>query len=85
MKELTHIIQSYIGMNPRRALLFSNKMRNFESHVTVLRGDGSCNGKDVYQLLNLGIVKNDTIIVKIAGSDEETAASVAEVVLWECL
>jgi hypothetical protein len=29
MKELTHIIQSYIGMNPRRALLFSNKMRDF--------------------------------------------------------
>jgi phosphotransferase system HPr-like phosphotransfer protein len=72
-------------MNPRRALLFSNKMRDFESHVTVSCGDSYCNGKDVYQLLNLGIVKHDTIIVKIAGSDEETTASVADAVLQEYL
>jgi phosphocarrier protein len=77
MKEMAYTIKERIGVNPRRALLFTRKMQQFSSNITITRENDTCNGKNIYDLLNMRIRQNETIMVEAAGVDEETAINTA--------
>ncbi|MDR2070282.1 MAG: HPr family phosphocarrier protein [Treponema sp.] len=85
MKEIAYTIKEHIGFNPRRALLFTGKMQQFSSNITITRGNDACNGKNIYGLLNMQIRRNETITVQAAGVDEETAINTAYVFLKQML
>ena len=73
MKETTYTIKNRLGINPRPALQFTKLMAGFECAIKFYRGDDMCNGKDLYELINMQIRMNDTIMVQAVGIDEEVA------------
>ncbi|GMO28249.1 MAG: hypothetical protein Pg6A_16090 [Termitinemataceae bacterium] len=85
MKQSVYTIKNSIGINPRPAMRFTKLMAGFESHIKIRRGNDFCNGKDLYELLNLQVRVNETITLEITGSDEEAAMNTAEVFLKQNL
>ena len=81
MKETVYTVRNPICINPRRAQMFTKLMTAFASAVKVYRGGDSCrcncNGKDLYELLNLQVRMNDTITVQAVGIDEEETINTA--------
>jgi phosphotransferase system HPr (HPr) family protein len=73
MKEISYTIKNRLGINPRTAQGFTKLMNGFTGAIKVHRGGDVCNGKDLYDLLNLQVRMNDIITVNATGINEEEA------------
>jgi phosphotransferase system HPr (HPr) family protein len=71
MKEVSIKITDPIWMHPGTATLFTNKMQEFSSIITVTRGNDSGNGKEFFGVMKLKNLKGDITIIRADGPDED--------------
>ncbi|MDR1628529.1 MAG: HPr family phosphocarrier protein [Oscillospiraceae bacterium] len=73
MKEFSYIVGSKNGIHARPAGLLVKKALTYLSEIIVFKGEKSVNLKNLFDLLSLGIKKNDEIRIVIEGEDESEA------------
>lgn len=73
MKSFEYVITDEVGIHARPAGLLSKKVKEFNSVVTITKGDKSADAKKLMALMGLGVKKGETITVSVEGEDEETA------------
>lgn len=74
MKQFQYTIKDESGIHARPAGAFVKKAAEFQSRVTIYKGEKSADGKRILNLMGLGVKKGDEIRVIIEGPDEEQAA-----------
>lgn len=73
MKTATLVIKNETGLHARPAATVINKAKEFESKLTVRKGNKEVNLKSMISLLSLGICKGEEIHLTAEGIDEEVA------------
>lgn len=73
MIEICLMIRNKVGMHARPAAMFVQTARKFESEIVVINQGRSASGKDVINLVKLGIYQNSEFIVQADGRDEVEA------------
>lgn len=68
-KEVTII--NMLGLHARAAAKFAGLANQFDSDITVKRGERGVNGKSIMGLMMLAASKGTTIGLEISGSDEQ--------------
>lgn len=74
MKEIHYQVTNRLGVHARCAGLFAQSAVEWKSAVTMSCKGKSGNAKQVLDILNLGIVSGDEIVINVEGVDEEKAA-----------
>lgn len=67
------IIKTDHGLHARPAAQFVKEASSFESDIVIIFKDKEINGKSILAVTSLGATKDDEIIIKASGSDEEEA------------
>ncbi|MGN0666262.1 MAG: HPr family phosphocarrier protein [Huintestinicola sp.] len=73
MKEFCYKISDPAGIHARPAGMLVRMAEGFSSNVTIEKGGKSVDLKKLIALMQLCVVLNDTVTVRIDGGDEETA------------
>ncbi len=73
MKKFEYIIKDEIGIHARPAGLLAKKAKEFESIITIEKGDKSVVATKLMAVMGLGVKCGDSITVTVEGSDEEAA------------
>lgn len=74
MQSFTYTITDPVGIHARPAGLLVKEIKNYQSTVTVTKGDKSVNALKLMALMGMGIKCGDTVTVTVEGSDEDTTA-----------
>ena len=82
MIEKKAIVKSETGIHARPALSVVKEASKFKSEVLIVKEGNEYNAKSIVAIMCMAAVKNDEIIIKTTGADEE-AAAVAMVKLIE--
>ena len=78
MQSFTYTITEPVGIHARPAGLLVKEIKNYQSTVTVTKGDKSVNALKLMALMGMGVKQGETVTVKVEGDDEEaTAAAIA--------
>jgi phosphocarrier protein HPr len=72
MLEKTVTIINVLGLHARAAAKFAGLANQFESNITVHRGNREVNGKSIMGLMMLAASKGTEISLSIEGEDEQT-------------
>ena len=78
MQSFTYTITEPVAIHARPAGLLVKEIKNYQSTVTVTKGDKSVNALKLMALMGMGIKCGDTVTVRIEGADEDTAAPAME-------
>ncbi len=78
MKEFQYTITDPVGIHARPAGLLKQEVKKFGSSVQVFKGEAFCDAAKTLKLMGLGIVKGDTITVRVEGDDEDVCAPAIE-------
>ncbi len=73
MRETTLEVLNEEGLHTRPANEFVKTVKQFESTVTLQKGDTDVPGKSLLKIMKLGIVTGDTITLRCDGPDEDAA------------
>ena len=82
MIEKKAIVKSETGIHARPALSVVREASKFKSEVIIVKDGNEYNAKSIVAIMSMAAIKNDEIIIKTNGDDEE-AAAVAMVKLIE--
>lgn len=74
MVEITTTVQNQSGLHARPAAQLVALAKTFQSKVTVLADDRSCDAKSIFSVLHACIKQGTEIVVRAEGEDEQTAA-----------
>ncbi len=61
------------GLHARPAAEFVRKAKQFDSEITVVKGNREANAKSPMKLMTLGARKGDEIVIRAEGEDAEEA------------
>jgi phosphotransferase system HPr (HPr) family protein len=73
MRESTLEVLNEEGLHTRPAHEFVKSVKQFESTVTLQKGDTEVPGKSLLKIMKLGVVTGDTITLRCDGPDEDAA------------
>lgn len=73
MKEFQYTVKDPVGIHARPAGLLAKKAKEFQSEILLEKGEKSANATRLMAVMGLCIKCNDTVTVKITGTDEERA------------
>jgi phosphocarrier protein HPr len=73
VKEVIIKIQNPTGLHARPASIIVKCALGFQSSISIKKGEKEVNLKSLISLLSLGICKNDEILLKADGIDENQA------------
>lgn len=82
MMEKKAIVKSESGIHARPALSVVKEASKYKSEVLIVKDGNEYNAKSIVAIMCMAAVKNDEIVIKTNGDDEE-AAAVAMVKLIE--
>ena len=74
MIEKKAIVKSETGIHARPALSVVREASKFKSEVIIVKGGNDYNAKSIVAIMSMAAIKNDEIIIKTNGDDEEDAA-----------
>ena len=74
MKSFEYTIKDELGIHARPAGLLAKRAKEFESEITLTKGDRSALCSRLLSLMSLGIKQGDKVSVTVVGVDEEAAA-----------
>lgn len=74
MKQFDFLVKSPVGIHARPAMLLAKKAGNYQSEITVVKGNRSANVKNIVLLLGLHVNQGDKVSFIIDGQDEKIAA-----------
>ena len=79
MKEFTYTIKEPVGIHARPAGMLAKEAKTCQRTVAIVDKTGkSVDATRLMALMGMGIKCGDTVTVKIAGADEDTAAPALE-------
>lgn len=78
MKTFNYTIKDEVGIHARPAGLLAKKAKEFESTITIQKGEKSVNAAKLMMLMGLGVKCGETVTITVEGSDEEKAAAEME-------
>jgi len=67
-------VKNKSGLHARPAAVFVETTKKFKSKITVIKDGKSADGKNILQILALGVDYGDEIVLQISGEDEKEAA-----------
>lgn len=73
MKKIEIELKNETGLHARPASLFVKTASDFISHITLTKGDRTCDAKSIMGVLSLGVMKGDKLVIEADGSDENDA------------
>lgn len=73
MKEFQYTVKDPVGIHARPAGLLAKKAKEFQSEILLEKGEKSANATRLMAVMGLCIKCNDTVTIKITGTDEERA------------
>ena len=73
MRNFTYKIKGDAGIHARPAGMLVKKAEQFDSDIEISLNGKSADAKRLFSVMSLGAAKNDEILVKISGPDEEKA------------
>ncbi len=73
MRNFTYKIKDDAGIHARPAGMLVKKAEQFDSDIEISLNGKSADAKRLFSVMSLGAAKNDEILVKISGPDEEKA------------
>ena len=73
MKEFIYKISDENGIHARPAGMLVKKAAEFESKITIEKGDRNADAKKIFSVMTLGAKLGDEITVKADGTDENAA------------
>ncbi|XBO87527.1 HPr family phosphocarrier protein [Bacillus licheniformis] len=73
------------GLQARHTTLFVRKAISFKSEIVLAKNGQTANGKDLMEILQLGIQEGDEITLMVNGTDEHTAKETLEKFLLSVL
>ncbi len=62
-----------IGLHARPASKFVRESIKYNSNIEVIKGEKVYNAKSIMGVLSMGAIRDDTIIIRASGEDEEEA------------
>ena len=74
MKSFEYTIKNPIGIHARPAGMLAKTAKGYESVITVVKGEKSCDCTHLMKLMAMCVKCGDTVTVTIEGTDENTAA-----------
>jgi len=77
MKEFIYTITDPNGIHARPAGLFTQKMQEFKSVITVKRDEQSADGKKLIALMKLRPKCGQSLVITTEGEDEDAAIEAA--------
>lgn len=78
MKTFNYTIKDEVGIHARPAGLLAKKAKEFESTITIQKGEKSVNATKLMMLMGLGVKCGETVTITVEGSDEEKASAEME-------
>ena len=73
MKTFTYTIKDELGIHARPAGMLAKTAKNYESEITISKGEKSVVCTKLMALMGLGVKCGDTITVTVNGADEDAA------------
>jgi phosphotransferase system HPr (HPr) family protein len=70
MRQFQHIILHEGGLHARVAVSLAGMCRDYESRVSIQKGELAGDGKDVFSMMNLKAVRGEVLTFLIEGTDE---------------
>ena len=83
MQSFTYTITEPVGIHARPAGLLVKEIKNYQSTVTVTKGDKSVNALKLMALMGMGVKQGDTVTIKVEGDDEAACAEAIQKFLSE--
>lgn len=77
MRELSYTITDPDGIHARPAGLFAREMRDYQSSITLVRGDQNADGKKLFAIMKLRVKHGETVVLRAEGTDEDLAIEAA--------
>ena len=78
MKEFTYKIKDELGIHARPAGLLVKAATGFLSDIKLLKDEKEADAKKIFAVMGMGVKKDDTVRVQVAGEDEEQAVATIE-------
>ena len=74
MVEKKILIKNRLGLHARAAVKFVNLANRYSADVKVIKDNTSIDGKSILGILTLAATQGSSIVLRIAGKDEEDAS-----------
>ena len=78
MKTFDYTIKDELGIHARPAGMLAKAAKEYESKITITKGEKTVGCTKLMALMGLGIKCGDTVTVTVEGADEERAAAEME-------
>lgn len=85
MKSFNYVITDAVGIHARPAGMLVKEAKNYESTVTIVKGEKKADAKKLMILMGLGVKCGEEITVEVEGADEEKACEALETFFKENL
>ena len=85
MKTFTYTIKDDLGIHARPAGLLVKTAKNFNSEITIAKDGKSVNALKLMALMGLGVKKDQEIVLRADGDDEDAAIEKLSTFLQENL
>ena len=76
MQQFIYTVKDNLGIHARPAGLLTRLSKQYESKITIQKGNKTVDAEKTLQIMTLGVKCNDNVIVAIEGADEEAACKV---------
>ena len=73
MKSFEYVIKDELGIHARPAGALVKEVKKFESKITIQKDDKEVDASKLMALMGMGVKCGDKIVVKVEGTDEDTA------------
>lgn len=78
MKSFQYVITDPVGIHARPAGLLVKEVKSYADEVIIKKGDASAKGKNLMQLMKLGVKQGETVTVEVTGATEDATVAAIE-------
>ncbi|MBE7056381.1 MAG: HPr family phosphocarrier protein [Ruminococcaceae bacterium] len=73
MKTFEYTIKDNLGIHARPAGMLAKKVKDYQSSISIKKGDKEVSCSKLMALMGLGVKYGDTVTINISGPDEDIA------------
>ena len=73
MKTFEYVIKDELGIHARPAGMLAKTAKNYESEITITKGEKTVGATKLMALMGLGVKCGDTVTITVNGADEDAA------------
>lgn len=73
MKQFLYTVKDPEGIHARPAGMLVKKAKEYESSVTIVKGDATANAKQIFTIMGMAVKNGEEVTFVIEGTDEDAA------------